>query len=190
MKRPQRNLLIVLSALAVLWLVLFRLPPLLALWLAVAVVVFGCGLLLYSRDLLAGRYRAGKGEWRKAIERYSRFEQKLLASRLSIVLLPLYLNVYSFDGVAIMRNNIALGHINLNELDEAVRWLRLALQRDPLYAVPYTNLGTVAALRGETATARLEFRRAVELGFNPGVAQTLLRRALAKAAKRAQDEGE
>jgi hypothetical protein len=57
----------------------------------------------------------------------------------------------------------------------------LALQRDPLYAVPYTNLGTIAAMRNDRSTAQLEFRRAVELGFSPTGAQELLRRALAKA---------
>jgi tetratricopeptide (TPR) repeat protein len=181
MKRPQRNLLIILSALAVLWLVLLRLPPLMSLWLAVAAFVFGFGLLVYARDFLMGRYRTGKREWRKALESYSSFEKKLLASRLSVVLVPIYLSIYSFDGVAIARNNIAQSLMNLNELDEAVRWLRTALQHDPLYCIPYTNLGTIAALRGDTAAAQLEFRRAVDLGFSPRGAQELLRRALAKA---------
>jgi tetratricopeptide (TPR) repeat protein len=185
MKRPQRNLLIILSALAVAWLVLLRLPFTLALWLAVALVVFGFGLVVYGRDFMIGRYRTGKREWRKAIDSYSRFERKLLASRLSVALVPVYLSLYSFDGVAIARNNIAQSLMNLNELDEAVRWLRSALQHDPLYAVPYTNLGTIAALRGDSATAQLEFRRAVELGFSPAGAQALLRRALAKANKEA-----
>jgi tetratricopeptide (TPR) repeat protein len=183
MKRPQRNLLVILSALAVLWVVLLQLHPLLSLWLVVAAVVFGVGLLIYARDLLVGRYRTGKHEWRKAIECYARFEQKLLATRLSIVLLPIYLNIYSFDGVAIVRNSIAHCLVNLGEFDDAARHLRSALQRDPLYAVPYTNLGTIAALRGDSPSAQLEFRRAVELGFSPASAQELLRRALAKAAR-------
>jgi tetratricopeptide (TPR) repeat protein len=190
MKRPQRNLFIIFSALAVTWLVLLRLPPAMALWLAVAVLVFGFGLMLYARDFMIGRYRSGKREWRKAIDSYSRFEKKLQTSRLSVVLVPIYLSIYSFDGVAIVRNNIAQSLMNLNEHDEAVRWLRSALQHDPLYAVPYTNLGTIAALRGDSATAQLEFRRAVDLGFSPTGAQTLLRRALAKANKAAGREKE
>jgi tetratricopeptide (TPR) repeat protein len=185
MKRPQRNLFVILSALAVTWLVLLRLPPVLALWLAVALLVFGFGLMVYARDFLIGRYRSGQREWRKAIESYARFEKKLLASRLSVVLIPTHLSLYSFDGVAIARNNIAQALMNLNELDDAVRWLRSALQQDPLYAVPYTNLGTIAALRGDSATAQSEFRKAVELGFSPTGAQLLLRRALAKANKAA-----
>jgi tetratricopeptide (TPR) repeat protein len=185
-KRPQRNLLIVLSALAVLWLVLLRLPPLISLWLAVAAVVFGFGLLVYARDFLVGRYRTGKREWRRAFESYASFEKKLLESRLSVVLLPIYMSIYSFDGVAIARNNMGQSLMNLNELDEAARWLRSALQRDPLYCVPYTNLGTIAALRGDAAAAQLEFRKAVELGFSPRGAQELLRRALAKARELAE----
>ena len=181
MKRPQRNLSVILSALAVLWLVGLRLPPIASLWLAVALFVFGFGLVLYARDFLIGRYRTSKLDWRKAIESYSRFEKKLLASRWSGVLIPIHLSLYTFDGVAIARNNIAQSFMNLKELDEAVRWLRSALQRDPLYAIPYVNLGTIAALRDDEQTAKLEFRRAVELGFSPARAQALLRRALAKA---------
>jgi tetratricopeptide (TPR) repeat protein len=183
MKRPQRNLLIILSALAVFWLMLLRLPPMITLWLAVAMLVFGFGLLLYARDFLVGRYRTGKQEWRQAIDSYARFEKKLASSRMSVILLPIYLSIYTFDGVAIARNNMAQSLVQLNELDEALRLFRSALQRDPMFAAPYTGLGTIAALRGDAATAQLEFRRAVELGFNPMRAQELLRRALAKASK-------
>jgi tetratricopeptide (TPR) repeat protein len=183
MKRPQRNLFIILSAVAMTWLVLMRLPGAMALWCAVAMLVFGFGLAVYARDFMIGRYRTGKREWRHGIDSYLRFEKKLLSSRLSVVLIPLHLSLYSFDGVAIARNNIGQCLMGLNELDEAVRWLRSSLQRDPMYAVPYTNLGTIAALRGDAAAAHIEFRRAVELGFSPAQAQRLLRQALAKANK-------
>jgi tetratricopeptide (TPR) repeat protein len=190
MKRPQRNLLIILSSIAILWLVLLRLPPVMTLWVAVAAVVFGFGLLLYARDFLIGRYRSRNREWRKAIDRYSRFDKKLAESRMGFVLIPIYLTVHSFDGVAIARNYIAQSLIELNSLDEAVSWLRSALQRDPLYSIPYTNLGTIAALRGDAASAQMEFRKAVELGFSPAAAQTLLRRALEKASKAADRKKE
>ena len=192
MKRPQRNLLIILSALAVLWLVLMRVPPIVSIWIAVALFVFGIGLLLWARDFMLGRYRTGKRDWRRAAESFSAFEQKLLSARWSIALVPIYLSIYTFDGVAIARNNIAQSLMNLKEYDDAVRWLRSALQRDPLYAVPYLNLGAIAALRGDEAAARLEFRRAVELGYSPTGAQELLRRALAQAhrqmGRKSEDE--
>ena len=72
MKRPQRNLFVILSALAVLWLVLIRVPALAALWLLVALFVFWLGLSLYARDLFIGRYRSNRRRWREAIESYER----------------------------------------------------------------------------------------------------------------------
>lgn len=181
MKRPQRNLLIILSALAVAWLGVRELPLTLALGFAGAVFLLGLALMVWGRDFLIGRYRTRRREWQLALERYRRFEQKLLSHRWSSLLTPLYLSIYSFDGVAIGRNNIAHSLMHLGELDEAVRWLRSALQRDPLYPIPYTNLATVAAMRKDLATAESHLRRAVELGYSPTGAQLLLRRLLALA---------
>jgi len=151
-----------------------------SLWVSVALFVFVIGLVSWSRDFMVGRFRTSRRQWRQAAERFEKFEQKLVSARWSAVLIPIYLSIYTFDGVAVARNNIAQSLMNLKEFDAAVRWLRGALQRDPLYAIPYVNLGTIAALRGDGETARLEFRRAVELGFSPTAAQDLLRRALAK----------
>jgi tetratricopeptide (TPR) repeat protein len=184
MKRPQRYLLAILSALAVLWIVLIRVPPLISLWLVVAAVVFGFGLAVFARDYLVGRWNFRRRDWRRSLARFEAFEKKLLETRLGFVLIPLYTSIYSFDGVAIARNNIAQCLIKLDALDDAERWLRSALQRDPLYPVPYTNLGTIAALRGDSAAAQLAFRRAVELGFSPAAAQEMLRRARAEAERK------
>lgn len=181
MKRPQRNLLIILSACAVLWLVLLRVPAFMSVWVSVALIVFAIGLISWARDFMIGRYRTARRRWRDAADSFERFERKLVGARWSAVLIPIYLSIYTFDGVAIARNNIAQSLMNLKDFEGAVRWLRSALQRDPLYAIPYVNLGTIAALRGDGESARLEFRRAVELGFSPNSAQALLRRALAKA---------
>ena len=185
MKRPQRNLLIILSACAVLWLVLMRMPGFMSLWVFVAVFVFLIGLVSWSRDFVIGRYRMSRREWRRAAESYEAFEKKLAGARWSAVLIPIYLTMYTFDGVAIARNNIGQCLLNMKDYEGAVRWLRSALQRDPLYAVPYVNLGIVAALRNDREAARIEFRRAVELGFSPAGADELLRRALTKANQEA-----
>ena len=184
MKRPQRYLLAILSALAVLWIVLIRLPPLISLWLIVAMVVFGFGLATFARDYLVGRWNVHRRDWRKALVRFEAFEKKVLETRLGFVLIPIYTSIYSFDGVAIARNNMAECLIKLDALEDAERWLRSSLQRDPLYAVPYTNLGTIAALRADRAGAELAFRRAIELGFNPAAARELLRRARAQAERK------
>src|SRR5687767_3628196 len=99
MKRPQRNLFAILSALAVLWLVLIRVPGLAALWLIVALFVFWLGLSLYARDFFIGRYRSSRRQWREAIASYSKFEKRLGETRLGFVLIPIYLSIYSFDGI-------------------------------------------------------------------------------------------
>ena len=181
MKRPQKNLFLLLSIIAVIWILLRELPLLVTLAFTALLLLVGVALLTVGRDFIVGRYYARKCDWQRAIERFSRFEQRLLTRRINALLIPLYLDIYSFDGVAIARNNIAHGHMKLGDLNEAVRWSRLALQRDPLYAVPYTNLGAIAAMRKDKSTAQLEFRRAIELGYSVTSAQDLLQQALAKA---------
>ena len=187
-KRPHRNLLIILSALAVTWMVLMRVPSFIAIWIAVALFVFGLRLLHWARDFMIGRYRTGRRDWRGAAESFERFEKKLLTARWSIALVPLYLSIYTFDGVVIACINVWQSLMSLKEYERAIHWLRSALQRDPLYAIPYLNLGTIAALRGDEANARVEFRRAVELGYSPTGAQELLRRALANANRADRDK--
>lgn len=181
MKRPQRNLLMILSSAAVIWVVLSLFPLAVGLWVAVALIALGLVLTAWGRDFMIGRYRSRRREWDKAIESYQRFEKMLLTSRFGELFVPLYLGIYTFDGVAIARNNIAQALMNLGKLEEAEGWLRSALQRDPMYAIPYTNLGTIAALRGQESHARRQFQKAVDLGYSPTGAQQLLRRALARA---------
>lgn len=187
MKRPPRNLLIILTALAVAWLVLRMLLPLIeALWAAAGLLAIGLILIVWGRDLVIGRYRMRRRDWRRALERFQRFEKRLLGNPLNALLMPLYVGIYSFDGVAIARNNIGICLLNLAELDEAVRWFRSALQCDPLYPVPYLNLATIAATRNDIATMQREIRRAVQLGYSPASAQLLLRRLLARASESAE----
>jgi tetratricopeptide (TPR) repeat protein len=180
MKRTQRNLLIILSVIAASWILLRQLPLITALWTLGAVVAIGLILVLLARDFFIGRYRARQRDWQKALERYQRFEQKLLTRRWSGLLAPLYFGIYTFDGVALARNNIGQALMNLGKLDEAEHWLRAALQRDPLYAIPYINLGIVAGLRGSEVAARREIRRAVELGYSPVGAEQVMRKILAR----------
>lgn len=181
MKRTQRNLLIILSVIAASWILLRQLPLITALWTIGAVVLIALILVLLARDFFIGRYRAHKRDWPKALERYQRFEQKLLTRRWSGLLAPLYFGIYTFDGVALARNNIGQALMNLGRLDEGERWLRSALQRDPLYAIPYINLGIIAGMRGDESAAKRELRRAVELGYSPVGAQQVMRKILASS---------
>jgi tetratricopeptide (TPR) repeat protein len=183
MKRTQRNLLIILSTTAVVWILLQQLPLMLALPVVGAMLLMAIGMMLWGRDFVAGRYRSNRRNWRGAIESYQRFEKKLLGSRWSGLVAPLYLGIYTFDVVALVRNNIGEAFMNLRELDAAGGWLRAALQRDPLYATPYVNLGVIAAMRKDGARAQREFQRAVDLGYSPTGVQQLLRKVLATASE-------
>jgi tetratricopeptide (TPR) repeat protein len=180
MKRPQRNLFIIMSLMVMVYLLGTRLPGSVVLYLGIiglAVVVL---LLLWSRDFLIGRYRTRQRRWQEAAERYQKFEARLLNVRWTGLAAVLFLSLYTFDGVAICRNNIAHSLMNLRELDAAEQWLRRALQRDPLYALPYLNLGVVAVLRGDKERAVREFGRAVQLGYSPEGAQRLFRQIVAR----------
>lgn len=181
MKRPQRYLFIIMTVLVAVYLLLTRLPPTAALALLGLLVLYVLVLIVWGRDLFFARRYAKRREWAKAQERYERFEKKLLRARWHRLTVVLYPSIYSMDGVAIARNNVAQVLINAGDLDRAVQWLRSALQRDPLYPVPYVNLSLIAAKRRDEAGARRDMTRAVQLGFNPAVAQRLLHRALMDA---------
>jgi tetratricopeptide (TPR) repeat protein len=184
-KRTQRNLLVILSTTAVVWILLQQLPLVLALPVVGVMFLMAIGMMLWGRDFVVGRYRSSRRDWRGAIESYQRFEKKLLGSRWSGLAAPLYLGIHTFDGVALVRNNIGQAFMNLRELDAAAGWLRAALQRDPLYATPYVNLGVIAAMRKDGARAQREFQRAVDLGYSPTGVQQLLRKVLATASEEA-----
>lgn len=178
MKRPQRYLFIIMTVMVAIYLLLTRLPAAAALALLVVLAIYGLALVIWGRDLLLGRRHSSRREWRKAIERYERFEKKLLKFAWPKLTVALYLGIYSLDGVAIARNGIAHSLLNAGDLDQAVPWLRSALQRDPYYAVPYVNLAVIAAKRGDEQTAMREMTKAVQLGFNPQNAQRILRKVL------------
>lgn len=167
-----------MTVMVAVYLLLTRLPGEAGLALLAALALFGLVLSIWGRDFFIARHHAKRRRWTQAVERYERFEKKLLRARWPKLTVVLYLGIYSLDGVAISRNNIGQILLNAGDLDGAVRWLRAALQRDPLYAVPYVNLAVIAAMRRDEATARREMTRALQLGFSPNSAQRILRRAL------------
>ena len=181
MKRTQRNLFIIMTVMVGIYLVLVRLPPRITLWIAGALVAFGLALVVWGRDFFVARRLTKQRRWSEAVQRYEKFEKKLLAAPWPQLTVVLYLSFYTFDGVAVTRNNIAQCLMNAGDLDGAERQLRSALLRDPLYPVAYVNLGVVAGLRGDKKIAEREMLKAVHLGYNPAGAQRILRRALAQA---------
>ncbi len=181
LKRPQRYLLMILSSAAVAWTLLRLLPLKVALGLVLVLLAIALILAVWARHLFIGRWHARRQRWGKAIDSFRRFETMLLTNRLSGWLAPLHLGIHTLDGVARVRNLIAQAHMQMRQPDAAEGWLRESLQRDPLYAVPYTNLGTIAAWRGQDAMARRHFQKAVDLGFSPVVAEQLFQRARQRA---------
>jgi tetratricopeptide (TPR) repeat protein len=181
MKRVQRiaagYLIIGVAVFAVLTALPARTQP----WIVAAIVTAFAAIVFWSRDFLVARYYMRRREWRKAIALFAAFENVLLTRPLPRLRTLLYSGFYTFDGVALTRNNIGVAHMNLSELDEAERWLRRALERDANYAVACVNLGAVALLRRDDAEARRNFERAVSLGFSSTGAQLVARRILARA---------
>lgn len=183
MQRPQRNLFIIMSVMMAVYLIATRLPFAVVGWMLAASLVIVAALCIWGRDLFLGRQYTRQRKWQEALKRYQRFESKLLAAPWRSLAIILYFGIYTFDGVAIARNEVAQSLIQLGDLDGAEQWLRRALQRDPMYAMPYLNLGVVAALRGDGARAAREMGKAVKLGVNAEDAHRLLRRALASASE-------
>lgn len=181
MKRTQRNLFIIMTVMVVFYLVLVRLPPRITVWIALALLAFGVMTSLWGRNFLIARHLAKRRRHAAAIGHFEKFEKKLLAAPWPQFTVVLYLSVYTFDGVAVTRNDIAHCLIESGDLDGAERKLRSALLRDPLYPVAYINLGVVAALRGDKKLAEREMLKGVHLGYSPATAQRLLRRALTQA---------
>lgn len=182
MKRPQRNLTIIMSVLVGVYLLLTRLPLLAAAALLGVLLLFLLGAAVFGRDLLIARWHSRRRRFDKALQRYERFEKALKRARWNAWAIVLFPNIYSFDGIAVARNHVAQEFIKMKDVDRAVVWLRAALQHDPLYPVPYVNLAVIAAMREDALNAKREMTKAVQLGFNPISADRILRRALAKGA--------
>jgi hypothetical protein len=188
MKRPQRYLFIIMTVMVAAYLLLTRLPGEASLALLAALLLFFAVIAILVRDWFIGRRHAKRRHWVKAIDHYQRLEKSLLVARWHRFAVTLYPSIYSLDSVAIVRNTIGQCFVQAEDFDQAVKWLRSALQRDPLYAVPYVNLSVIAAIRKDETNARREMTRAVQLGFNPVTAQRILHRALSQAMASEPDD--
>jgi hypothetical protein len=169
-------------------LLLTRLPGEASLALLGTVLIFFAVIATLARDWFIGRRHAKRRDWARAIDRYQRLERTLLVAWWQRSAVTLYPSIYSLDSVAIVRNTIGQCFVQAEDFDQAVKWLRSALQRDPLYAVPYVNLSVIAAIRKDEANARRDMTRAVQLGFNPVTAKRILLRALSQAMANEPDD--
>lgn len=180
MKRTQRNLFIIMSVMMVMYLLITRLPPPIALGVAGSLLGATLALILLSADFFMARRLLKRQRWRDAADRFGKFEKKLVSARWRRATVLVYLSIYTFDGIAIVRNEIAQSLMNLDEFDAAEHWLKAALERDLQNPVVFVNLAVIAAIRRDAFTARKQISRAVQLGYSPDGAQQVLRRALAR----------
>ena len=180
MKRTQRNFFIIMSVMMVIYLLITRLPAPIALGVAGAILVVVLLLAAFAYDFFIARRLRRRQRWRDAAERYEKFEKRLVSTPWLGATVLVYLTIYTFDAIAIVRNEIAQSLLNLDEFATAERWLKGALERDLQYAEPYVNLAAIAAIRRDAVTARRHIARAVGLGYSPEGAQQVLRRALAR----------
>lgn len=139
-----------------------------ALVVVVGLVLFIPGRLsgFLWRDLYRGRRLIQAGEASAGLESSRNFIQ-LLAERPGLRgLWWLAWAVYSRDPKAMAFNNVGSAHLNLGQLEAAEAAFREAIQIDPEYPIPYSNLAALCTLRGEPAEAEAHAQRAIALGYS------------------------
>ena len=132
----------------------------------------------FARDFFIGRRHIKKQRWMEAILCFQRFESQLLSSALRRRLAWLAAGIYSFDPVAIARNNVGVVHLENGKLELAEAAFRSALERDPPYAVAHLNLAVVAARRSDKATMEQQLTHASRLGLTQRKIHARVRAAL------------
>lgn len=136
--------------------------------------------IIAGRDFFVGRVRLSQKRWDEALTAFEAFEAKQLSSRWRRALAPLFVGIYSHDGVAIALNNQAVARLNQGSLTQAQELLQRALSRDAPYAIPHVNLAILAALQGNAAEASREQQLAHELGFRGAGLQRRIRALLSR----------
>src|SRR5690606_33489776 len=97
-KRPQRYLFIIMTVMVAVYLLLTRLPGEAGLALLAALVLFALVVCIWGRDWFIARHHTKRRRWAQAVERYERFEKKMLKARWPKLTVILYLGIYSLDG--------------------------------------------------------------------------------------------
>lgn len=181
MARPQRNLLLVIASIGALvgGASVVDSPTVILGAGVVALAVFVAAVFA-GRDFFVGRFRMRQRRWDEALAAFEAFESKQLSSRLRRALAPLFVGIYSYDGVAIALNNQAVVRLNQGKFPQAEELLRRALSRDAPYAIPHVNLAILFALMGNAAEASREHELAQSLGFRGAGLQQRIRTLLAR----------
>lgn len=147
--------------------------------LLVAIPVVGGMVVGLGWRFYVARYMEKKKRWEAAIDHYRAFEARARKLRIGRMHLPVFMSIYTYNGVALALNNMALCHMNLGDLKEAKRLCHEALEVDPKYAVPHINLGVIAALEKDPNAAGDWLQRGFDLGYRDRGVQREVSRILA-----------
>lgn len=182
--RPTRNIVLVLVVLALPFFVEERSFALPLFVVAAGLLVF---VVAYGRDFFAARSFDRRRLWEEAIRRYEAFEARAAKLRLGRFEVPLFLSIYTYSGVALAKSNMAFCYMNAGDLETAKRLCREALEIDGTYAVPYVNLGIIAALEGDASAAEECLEQGFRLGYRNRGVQKQVRRILSAVNVRVGD---
>ena len=180
MKRPQRNILLLVITVLGYFAVNDHLSSTVKLSLGIALIVFGVLIAILCKDFLIARSRTKKQDWEGAIEHYNKFERSIKSHQQRGINLPIFMSLYTFDGIALTNNNRAQCYMNVHRNQDAKNDLECAVTLDNLYAIPHINLAILAAQKGDESSAKKELEMAQALGYKSEGAQKLIRTYLAK----------
>ena len=181
MKRPQRNLLLFLSLLIIPSISRALDIQLYAFIFSIIAVTLAVLMIFLGKDYFVARFKIKYKNWSSAVESFSKFESfldKLHALHLKV---PFFFSLYTYNGKALTKNNIAFCYMNSGKITEAKRLLAESIELDRLYAIPHVNLAIIAAMEGDADRASSEANIAKELGFRGKGAQLIIRRILVSA---------
>jgi tetratricopeptide (TPR) repeat protein len=120
---------------------------------------------LLGRPYFQARDLMRKKDWERAAVAMAGYEQQQSAGGWPGRLAFLYVGFYSYDGVAVARNNLGAIRLEQQRLDDAKRHFERALERDARYAMPWANLAIIAARQHDRAESDRCRERARALGF-------------------------
>jgi hypothetical protein len=179
MTRPDRNRLGVGAFMIACVLLGKFLPVSLQAPFVLTLLLFALSSFIFARDFFAGRRHMKKLRWVDALLAFQRFESQLSNSKTRRRLSWLAAGIYSFDPIAISRNNVGVIHLENRKLELSEAAFKEALRRDALYAVPHINLAVIAALRGKKAEMETELAEAARLGLTQKRVHARVRQAIA-----------
>lgn len=85
-----------------------------------------------------------------------------------------FFSVYTWDVELMARNNIGAAHMQLGEIEQAETHFRYAIEKDPDYPLPYTNLAIIAHVRNDKVEGDKLLRIAAEKGYSGGAVDRLI----------------